>query len=295
MTANNEVSTLRLGLPVWGHKPWKGEFFAAKTQPAQFLQQYASVFNAVEGNTTFYGKPQQNTVDRWKRQTPETFKFCFKLPKWITHGKELKVTDSELTQFFSRIEPLGQRIGPFMIQLPASFGPDSLDVLRRFISRLPHRYLYGLEVRNHDFFDQGQNEGKLNRLLSAYSIDRIVFDTRKLHSAGAGDEELASVQRKKPLMPVRFATTGAHPILRYVGVNDKLNNASHLKEWAIVVADWIQQGYHPYVFIHAPDEFYAPRLADYFYSLLQGLIKLPARPSWPALRGGDGKDQLALF
>lgn len=295
MSSTTKFSPLRLGLPVWGHKHWKGEFFASKTQPADFLNQYATVFNTVEGNTTFYGLPDENTVRKWKQQTPESFKFCFKFPKHITHGKGLAANDSELTRFFARLEPLESRIGPFMIQLPSSFGPDRLDTLGLFISELPHQYLYGLEIRNHDFFDKGHNERTLERLLSTYSIDRIIFDTRKLHSVHTNDEGLKAIQQKKPRLPVRFHKTAAHPILRYVGVNDKLNNTPYLKEWAIVVADWIQQGYHPYVFIHAPDEFYAPRLAEYFFSLLSDLVTLPPLPSWPIKRGGDNKDQLALF
>lgn len=286
---------LRLGLPVWGYRPWIGEFFATNTQPANFLKHYATVFNTVEGNTTFYGLPDKEMVLRWKQQTPEGFKFCFKLPKQITHGKMLRGVDELLTDFFSRLEVLEGRLGPFMIQLPAGFGPDNMETLRHFLAKLPRRYNYGLEVRHHSFFDKGRNERALDRLLSSYNIDRVIFDTRKLHSVQKEDEEWKAIQQKKPRLPVRFKTTGIHPILRYVGVNDKLNNTAYLKEWAIVIADWIHQGYHPYVFIHAPDEFYAPKLATYFHSLLSDLVALPPLPTWPIKRGGDDKAQLSLF
>lgn len=46
-----------LGLPLWANAHWKGNLFRNAAKPAEFLAQYAQVFNAVEGNTTFYSVP----------------------------------------------------------------------------------------------------------------------------------------------------------------------------------------------------------------------------------------------
>lgn len=272
-----------------------GEFYQPESRRGPYLKQYASVFNTVEGNSTFYGLPSHETIESWIDQTPPTFKFCFKLPKGITHIKKLRNAEPELKTFFNRLEPLGKRLGPFMIQLPASFSPDDTYLLNQFIQQLPRRFLYSVEVRHHAFYDQGRNERQLNQLLRTYKIDRVIFDTRKLHSVNKENEQWKAIQQRKPHLPVRFETTGRHPIIRYVGVNDTLNNEPYLKEWAIIIADWIKDGLHPYVFIHTPDEFYAPENARQFHQSFSELMETKPLPRWPAEFPPGDSSQLTLF
>jgi len=71
-----------------------------------------------------------------------------------------------------------------------------------------------------------------------------------------------------------------------------LNNEPYLKEWAIIVAEWIREGLHPYVFIHAPNKAKQPELCRHFHKLLAQLIGLPPLSAWPI----DRQDkQLGLF
>ncbi|HKK51291.1 MAG TPA: DUF72 domain-containing protein, partial [Myxococcota bacterium] len=48
---------MALGMPFWGFAGWQGSLYARDSRPADHLAQYARVFNAVEGNTTFYATP----------------------------------------------------------------------------------------------------------------------------------------------------------------------------------------------------------------------------------------------
>jgi uncharacterized protein YecE (DUF72 family) len=43
-----------LGCPGWGTKTWVGRLFPTSTRSTELLELYARVFNAVEGNTTFF-------------------------------------------------------------------------------------------------------------------------------------------------------------------------------------------------------------------------------------------------
>mgnify|MGYP000045947601 CR=1 FL=1 len=76
-----------LGLPAWAFPGWKGRYFH---DGSTLLHDYASVFNTVEGNTTFYAVPSATTVDRWAEQAPPEFRFAFKAPRAVTHERRLR-------------------------------------------------------------------------------------------------------------------------------------------------------------------------------------------------------------
>ncbi|MDZ7691642.1 MAG: DUF72 domain-containing protein [Balneolaceae bacterium] len=286
------ITKYHLGCTGWSLKEWVGTFFRDDAKPKGYLRQYSSVFNAVEGNTTFYNIPNQETVKNWKRQTPDGFKFCFKFNRTITHQKRLHQVEDEVLEFIEVFEPIDDRLGPFHIQLPPQFSPGEIDKLEKLLCILPSAFSYAVEVRHPDFFDHGRHENRLTRLLKSYNIDRVTFDTRKLHSMKSDDSSIKKAQKKKPKVPVRFDTTGSRPFVRFVGANDAINNEPYLKEWAIMVADWIKEGLHPYVFTHAPDSARQPPIARKFHQLLSELIELNPMPAWP-IENQD--EQLGLF
>lgn len=178
-----------------------------------------------------------------------------------------------------------------MIQFPDTFAPGELDKLENMLSVLPKTMSYAVEVRHPDFYDHGKHEHSLNTLLESYSVDRVIFDTRRLHASKSNEASIRAAQKKKPKVPVRFDVLGSRPMLRFVGTNDVINNEAYLKEWAIIVADWIKEGHHPYVFIHSPDKVSQPALCTHFHKLLSELIGLDPLPEWPAKR----EQQLGLF
>jgi uncharacterized protein YecE (DUF72 family) len=126
-----------LGCPIWSNKDWVGKLFSADAKQKDFLPQYASVFNTVEGNTTFYGLPTPKTIARWREETPVGFKFSLKFPRAISHDKRLKNADSETDAFLDVLSSLGDRTGPSFLQLPPSFGPSDLPLLASFLGSLP--------------------------------------------------------------------------------------------------------------------------------------------------------------
>lgn len=281
-----------IGTTQWGLKEWKGNFFTEDARTDQFLAQYASVFNSVEGNTTFYRIPSEETVKKWAKSVPDGFKFCFKIPREITHFKKLESVDGDVIRFLERFDSAREFLGPFHVQLSSRFSYTEFSKLESLLNNLPGEYTYAVELRHPDFYDKGKKESHLNHLLRGLNIDRVIFDTRRLHGLKSSEPSILKAQKKKPNLPVRFDTTGSRPFVRYVGANDVMNNEAHLKEWAIIVADWIREGLHPYMFIHAPDTVNAPGLARYFHRELSRLIPLNPMPGWPAEKRDK---QLGLF
>jgi len=286
------ITKYHLGCSVWSLNEWTGNFFTDDAKQEDYLSQYASVFNAVEGNTTFYNTPGKKLVEKWGKRTPDGFKFCFKFNRSITHLKGLAGVEDDILRFIEVFEPIEKRLGPFHIQLPPKFSPDQIDRLENVLGILPSGFSYAVEVRHDSFYDHGRNENRLNRLLRSFNVDRVIFDTRKLHSLKTDDATITEAQRKKPKLPVRFETTGSRPFVRFVGANDVLNNEPYLKEWAIIVADWIKEGLHPYVFTHSPDRVSQPPIARRFHQILSELIDLNPMPVWPAEKQNE---QLGLF
>lgn len=286
------IKKYHIGLTQWGYKDWKENFFTEEATPSDFLRQYASVFNSVEGNTTFYQVPTSDTVINWGKSVDSDFKFCFKFPRTITHDSRLKNVKEETLSFLNIFKSIRNNLGPFHIQLSPQFSYSEIETLQLFFEILPAHFSFALEVRNPDFFDKGRKERHLNDLLKSYGINRVIFDTRKLHSLNSTDPSIRKAKQRKPNNPVRFESTGANPFIRYVGANDIANNEAYLKEWAIMIADWIRSGKHPYIFIHSPDTFYAPSLATFFHNELANLIDLAPMPEWPVHRSNK---QLGLF
>lgn len=286
------IEGVHLGCPVWGRKDWVGELFRPGTQQPQFLETYAKVFNAVEGNTTFYATPSPDTVARWRDHTPSTFRFCFKLPRTVTHDRLLANARREAEGFIERMAPLGPRLGPFMIQLPPHFGPQHLPRLEDFVGTLPGEYTYAVEVR-HPGLLAGTPCQELDAVLHEQGIDRVVLDTRGLHARPPVDPHHAASQSRKPKLPLHAVPVGPRPIVRFVADPDPVKSEALLLDWADRVAQWLAQGLHPYVFMHCPNDFFAPGLARTFMAMLSDRANVGEMPVWPAAQGR--KHQMELF
>ena len=262
---------------MWSNRDWAGTLFPRGAGPKQFLRHYAQVFNTVEGNTTFYALPEPATVASWKEQLSPGFEFCFKFPRRITHEHSLRYCGVEVAEFLSRLEPLGNHLGPFMIQLPDSFTPQQLPDLKIFLAELPRDFSYAVEVRHRDFFNRGEEERRLNRLLNEYGTDRVCFDSRALFSLPPETEHDIDAQRKKPRLPVHAVVTGHRPLVRFIGSASSHHNEQYLLAWVKKFTDWQAEGIRPMMFIHTPSNASAPEQAAGFHQLLRGL------PGWQPL------------
>lgn len=85
------------------------------------LERYASRFNAVEINSSFYRPHRRATYERWADSVPEAFRFTVKMPKTITHIARLEGASDPLKAFLGEVAGLGMKLGCILIQLPPSF------------------------------------------------------------------------------------------------------------------------------------------------------------------------------
>lgn len=289
------VSGYFLGCPVWGRKDWVGSLLTAKAKPADYLEQYASVFNAVEGNTTFYATPKPEVVARWAEAVPDGFRFCFKLPKTITHERGLAASDRAIASFVDVLEPLHANLGPLMIQLPATFGPPQLPTLVRAVAALPSGFPWAVEVRHPAFFGDNGAARRLDDLLQKRGVDRVLLDTRPIFRQSLPDAATQVARERKPNvpLPLRLATSG-HPIVRFIGDHDFARGDALLDQWVEHLHTWIGEGRIPYFFAHCPDDGHAPKLARRFHDALAKKLDAAELPPFPG-EAAPAQEQISLF
>lgn len=273
------LGVLRVGSPMWADRRWVGTLFPAGTRQGEELAVYASWCTAVEGNTTFYALPDEAAVLRWRDQTPPWFRFCFKLPRSITHDRRLRHADQELAGFLDRLTPLRARLGPTWIQLPPAFGPQDLGALDHFLANLPTDWSWGVEVRNRAFEAEGPAERALNDLLFSRGVERVLIDTRAVFAGPCETAAEIEAFERKPRLRVRPVALGSQPVVRFIGQTDHAANPAFWRPWVTKVAQWLHEGRSPIVFLHTPDNARAPEQARAFYadvqSVVHGLAPLP--------------------
>ena len=139
-----------IGTQGWSYEEWVGSFYPPRSKQEDYLPFYARVFSSVELDTTFYHSPKPSIVRSWARHTPETFRFAAKLPQAITHGARLTRMEEQMQDFVRALDPLGPRLGPLLVQMPADFvhDPGNVGLLDRFLAACPSGVRIAVELRD---------------------------------------------------------------------------------------------------------------------------------------------------
>lgn len=279
--------TFRLGCAIWAYKQWVGDLFPPKSKASDFLNLYSRRFTCVEGNTTFYSIPDRATVDRWKSETPDGFKFCPKLPKTLTHTGKLAPSVPGALQFLELMQRLDDRLDILFAQLPPSYSPANFKDLEAFLRGWTGANL-ALEVRHAQWFREPYRT-QLNELLKELNIGRVILDTRPIYEC-EDDPQLQS-ERKKPQVPLQPDITASFSLIRYIS-HPSINQV-YLEEWVKLVDRALQQGTDIYFFVHCPVEERSPQNARSFQHLLeQHSVSVPALP-WNQIE--PPSTQMSLF
>lgn len=103
------------------------------------LHRYARVLRCAEINSSFHRPHGAATYARWAASTPVGFRFAVKIPRTITHERELRATRPALERFLEESAGLGTKRGPLLLQLPPSLEFDR-RVVARFLDLLRSRF-----------------------------------------------------------------------------------------------------------------------------------------------------------
>jgi uncharacterized protein YecE (DUF72 family) len=168
-----------VGTSGWSYKEWKGAFYPPKMAPDEMLAFYASRFTTVEVNNSFYRIPSEKVLAGWAEQVPGDFRFVLKASRRVTHNSRLADEDGSLEYFLRAVNPLGERLGPTLFQLPPTFKKDT-GRLRNFLARLPRRWMTALEFRHASWFDE-----EVYDLLRSHDVALVAVDEDEAEGPGS--------------------------------------------------------------------------------------------------------------
>ncbi len=290
---------LYLGCPIWSFKGWVGNFYPKGTKPADFLREYARRLTTIEGNTTFYAVPSKQTIENWISNTPETFRFCPKVPKAISHEGKLTDNIDRAHAFVDVMRQLGTRLGPMFLQLPPRFSPKLLGELEAFLSAWASDVRLAVEVRHLDWFESPHDEA-LDQLLTEHNMARVTIDTRPIRSlqgdeslAGSSYESLLEARERKPDVPVVPKRTSDFVFVRYIGHPEMEINRPLLEEWGKYFSSQMKTGADVFMFCHSPDNLIAPYLCRELHQRVAKDVDIPPLP-WDEIKP-DIPAQPSLF
>lgn len=131
---------IRVGLAGWSEAVGRQSSFFPVPEGSGLpaLSRYASAFDFVEINATFYRQFRPATFAVWAGEVPDDFRFSVKMHRLITHYTRLKRPDL-LDPFFGSVAGLGKKLGAILVQLPPSLAFED-EVAESFFDALRRRY-----------------------------------------------------------------------------------------------------------------------------------------------------------
>lgn len=236
-----------VGCAKWNKADLKG-FYPKGTKDE--LTYYATQFNSVELNATFYGMPSPGQVVTWKEKTPADFRFFPKITNTVSHFRRLLNITDAVTNFTTAVMNFDDRLGMVFLQLHDNFKPKDFNRLEDFVRHWPREIPLAIELRNEEWFADEEVFNRTMKLFEDNCITNIIVDT-----AGRRD-----------MLHMRLTTPVA--FVRYVGANAP-TDYTRLDDWVSRLKDWQEQGIEKiYFFVHQNIEKASPLLSAHLIQQL---------------------------
>ena len=224
-----------IGTTGWGERAWVGTVYPKGTKPEDFLARYSEVFDTIELNTTHYQIPEESKVNRWYQHSASDFIFCPKLPRSISHHRNLGIGTGSIRNFCESIQGLREKLGPCFMQLPPYFAPDQIDLLGHFLDEWPNEIVLHIEFRHEDWFKSPIKE-RLGCLLQANRTGIVMTDV-------AGRRDVLEI-----------GATSNRILIRFVGNLGHKTDEVRMERWVSTLSDWGHYGIREvYFFMHQPE------------------------------------------
>ena len=269
----------RFGTSSWSESSWVGPFYPRGTKPGDFLTWYATRYDTVEADVTYYRVPAPRMVEGWARKTPPGFTLAAKFPRDVVHGGKSNTPDAErvlrleavgqvVETFLAAMDRMGPKLGPLVIQLPyfnRSVFKDEDAFLARldtFLTGLPPGRSYAVEVRNKNWIGE-----PLLALLRKHAVALVLVD-------------LVYMPHPADLAEKHDLVTGDHVYARLIGDRKRideltktfdkivLDQSDRLKRWAELLRALAPTVRETYVFANNHYAGHGPATIDELAALI---------------------------
>ena len=168
------LQNISVGCAKWNKTDLKG-FYPKGTKDE--LTYYATQFNSIELNATFYSLPSPEQVLTWKEKTPADFKFFPKITNTVSHFRRLINVDDVVTQYATSMLNFGDQLGMVFLQLHDNFKPKDYERLEKFVQDWPKEVPLAIELRNTEWFTDEEVFNTVCELFEMNQITNIIVDT----------------------------------------------------------------------------------------------------------------------
>jgi uncharacterized protein YecE (DUF72 family) len=263
------MNNIWIGTSAFTAAGWESAFYPAGMKPADYLSYYATKFNTVEVDSTFYRTPSVATVNGWARKVPDGFLLAAKIPQTITHEKVLQDCHDDLMHFLDTMDLMGPKLGPLLFQFgyfnkkAFKSGAEFLSRLAPFLKKLPKGYRFALEIRNKqwlttEFFD----------LLREQKVAYALIDQVWMPRASEIFEKFDPITADFTYIRLLGDRNG---IEKQTKVWDKVivDRSRELMSWVNVCQRVVRRGVRTYVYVNNHYAGFAPATVTQFQKLWQ--------------------------
>jgi len=159
-----------VGTSGWVYDDWHGLFYPRDLPRSRWFEFYNRHFDTVELNNTFYRLPTEKAVATWCQRSSPDFIYAVKASRAITHIKKLRNAGEYVAGFIQTVQPLGQKLGPLLYQLPPGMSRNDA-VLEPFLELLPADLHHVVEFRHESWFDEA-----VFSLLGKHRVGFCIYD-----------------------------------------------------------------------------------------------------------------------
>lgn len=212
--------------------PLKKHDYPPQFRDASRLTYYASVFTSIEINSSFYHVPKAATVEKWRHSVPPYFSFTFKVPKAITHAKDLAFSVEDVESFAESVGGVGTKKGCLLVQLPPKVNRElesELEGLLECLSGDAKGWNIAVEFRHTSWYGK-----EVYRMLQRYGAGMVEQDLPK--------STTPPVEVSEKFRYLRFHGPGG----RYRGGYED----NFLKGHANRITQWLKEGKEVYVYFN---------------------------------------------
>lgn len=195
---------------------------------------YASLFNSLEVNNTFYKLPMARTFEKWADEVPDEFQFTIKLSKEITHAKGLLYEPDAVGRFMKAADGLQKKKGCLLLQFPGSVTVHNAKTIEELLQQIeehdPKRtWRKAVEFRHHSWYKKA-----IYDLLHQYKTALVIQDMPK--------SKTPEIDQRDDFMYLRFHGSDGDYRGSY--------HDEHLQAQADDIRKWLKQGKDVYAYFN---------------------------------------------